>query len=69
MVHKVFLFIKKKIKLNKRIYNISALIDIFINLYDNSNINCNKKNRNKLHNLYNDIVLNKFVHGNRSFYY
>ena len=65
MVHKVFLFIKKKIKLNKRIYNISTLIDIFINLYDNGNINCNKRNRNKLYNLYNDIVLNKFVHSNK----
>ena len=36
MVHKVFLFIKKKIKLNKNIYNINVLINIFMNLYDNS---------------------------------
>ena len=42
MVHKVFLFItKKKIKLNKNIYNISILINIFMNLYDNSSIDCN----------------------------
>ena len=31
-------------KLNKNICNINVLIDIFINLYDNSDINCNKKN-------------------------
>ena len=31
-----------------------------MNLYDNSSINCNKKN-----DLYNNIVLNKFVHGNK----
>ena len=30
-------------KLNKNICNINVLIDIFINLYDNSDINCNKK--------------------------
>ena len=30
--------------LNKNICNINVLIDIFINLYDNSDINCNKKN-------------------------
>ena len=44
MVHKVFLFIKKKkFKLNKNIYNISILMNIFMNLYDNSGIDCNKK--------------------------
>ena len=36
-----------------------------MNLYDNSNIDCSKKNRNKLYDLYNNIVLNKFVHSNR----
>ena len=46
----IFLYsLQKDIKLNKSIYNINALIDIFINLYDNSNIDCNKKNRNKLY--------------------
>ena len=43
MVHKVFLFITKNIKLNKNIYNINVLMNIFMNLYDNSNIKCNKK--------------------------
>ena len=36
-----------------------------MNLYDNSNIYFNRKNRNKLYDLYNNIVLNKFVHNNK----
>ena len=36
-----------------------------MNLYDNSSIDCNKTNKNKIHDLYNNnIVLNKFVHRN-----
>ena len=35
-----------------------------MNLYDNSNIDCNKKN-NIIYDLYNNIVLNKFVHSNK----
>ena len=27
--------------------------------------NCNEKNRNKLYDLYNNIVLNKFIHSNK----
>ena len=61
---KFFYLLQKNIKLNKNIYNISVLINIFMNLY-NSNIDCNKKNRNKLYDLYNNIVLNKFVHSNK----
>ena len=38
---KFFYLLQKEIKLN--IGNISVLINIFINLYDNSNIDCNKK--------------------------
>ena len=34
-------------KLNKDIYNISILMNIFMNLYDNSGIDCNKKDKNK----------------------
>ena len=33
-------------------------MNIFINLYDNSSIDCNK---NKIYDLYNNIVLNKFT--------
>ena len=35
-----------------------------MNLYDNSSIDCNKKNKNKIYDLYNN-VLNKFVHSNK----
>ena len=62
---KFFYLLQKEIKLNKSIYNISVLINIFMNLYDNSNIDCNKKNRSKLYDLYNNIILNKFVHSNK----
>ena len=64
---KFFYLLQKDIKLNKSVYNINALINIFMNLYDNSNIDCNKKNRNKLYDLHNNIVLNKFVHSNINF--
>ena len=40
---KFFYLLQKDIILNKSIYNINALIDIFMNLYDNSNTDCNKK--------------------------
>ena len=40
---KFFYLLQKEIKLNKNIRNINVLIDIFTNLYDNSNIDCNKK--------------------------
>ena len=36
-----------------------------MNLYDNSSIDCNKKNKNKIHDLYNNIILYKFVHSNK----
>ena len=36
-----------------------------MNLYDNSGIDCNKKNKNIIYDLYNNIVLNKFVHSNK----
>ena len=37
-----------------------------MNLYDNSGIDCNKKNENIIYDLYNKIVFNKFVHSNKS---
>ena len=36
-----------------------------MNLYDNSRIDCNKKNENIIYDLYNNIVFNKFVHSNK----
>ena len=38
-----FYLLQKNIKLNKNIYNINVLMNIFMNLYDNSSIDCNKK--------------------------
>ena len=36
-----------------------------MNLYDNIGIDCNKKNKNKIYDLYNNIVLHKFVYSNK----
>ena len=36
-----------------------------MNLCDNSSIDCNKKNKNKIHDLYNNILINKFVLSNK----
>ena len=47
----------------KNICNVNTLIDIFMKLYYNSSIDCNEKNKNKQYDLYNTILLNKFVHG------
>ena len=63
---KFFYLLQKIITLNKKIYNISILVNIFMNLYDNCSIDCNKKNKNKIYDLYNNIVLNKFVHSNKN---
>ena len=62
---KIFYLLQKEIKSNKNICNINVIIDIFFNLYDNSNIDCNKKYKNKLYDLYNNILLNKFIHSNK----
>ena len=40
---KMFYLWQKEIKLYKNIRNINVLIDIFVNLYDTSNIDYNKK--------------------------
>ena len=57
---KFFYLLQKNIQLNKNIYNISIL------KYDNSGIDCNKKNKNIIYDLYNNIALNKFVHSNKN---
>ena len=61
---KFFHLLQKNIKLNKNIYNINVLMNIFMNLYDNSGIDCNEKNI-YIYDLYNNIVLNKFIHSNK----
>ena len=64
---KFFYLLQKNIKLNKNIssvYNVNVLTIIFINLYDNSSIGCNKKNKNKIYDLYNIIInSNRYKNG------
>ena len=36
-----------------------------MNLYDNSGVGCNKKNKNIIYDWYNNTVFNKFVHSNK----
>ena len=62
---KFFYLLQKDIKLNENICNINVLIDIFMNLYDNSNIDCNKKNKNKLYDVYNNVIHDKFFHSSK----
>ena len=54
---------QKEVKLNKNICNINVLIDIFINLYDNSDVNCNKEINYMIYIiilfLINSMVINK----------
>ena len=38
-----FYLLQKNIKSNKNLYNVSVLMNIFMNLYDNSSIDSNKK--------------------------
>ena len=62
---KFLYLLQKNIKLNKNIYNINILINILMNLYDNSGIDCNEKNKTIIYDLYNNIVHNKYVHSNK----
>ena len=79
---KFFYLLQKEIKLNENIRNINVLINIFMNLYDNSSIDCNKKKIETNYMIYiimlfvinSFIVINiKIVFSlviiNRSFYY
>ena len=36
-----------------------------MNFYDNNGIDCHKKHKNIIYDLYNNIVFNKFVHSNK----
>ena len=61
---KFFYLLQKNIKFNKNISSVNVLTNIFINLYDNSSIDCNKKNRNKIYDLYNIIInSNRYKNG------
>ena len=58
---KIFYLLQKEIKLNKYIHNINVLMDIFINLYDNSNIDCNKKKNNYMIYIIIFFLINSFI--------
>ena len=62
-----FYLLQKNIKSNKNIsciYNVNVLTNIFINICDNSSIDCNKKNKNKIYDLYNKIInSNRYKNG------
>ena len=58
---KLFYLLQKDIKLNKNICNINVPIDIFMNLYDNTNIYCNKKNINYMICVMILLLINSFI--------
>ena len=53
---KFFYLLQKVTKLNISNINRHILEKTFINLYNNSNINCNEKFENKIHDLYREII-------------
>ena len=64
---KFFYLLQKNIKLNENIsgvYNVNVLMNTFINIYDNISIDCNKKSKNKIYDLYNNIInSNRYKNG------
>ena len=62
-----FYLLQKNIKLNKNfsgVYNVNVLTNIFRNICDNSSIDCNKKNKNKIYDLHNNIIdSNRYKNG------
>ena len=53
---KFFYLLQKVIKLNASNIHSDILKTMFINLYDNSNINCNEKVESKIYDLYREIM-------------
>ena len=53
---KFFYLLQKVTKLNISNINSRILKKMFINLYNNSNINCNEKVESKIHDLYREII-------------
>ena len=53
---KFFYLLQKVTKLNISNINRRILEKIFINLYNNSNINCNEKVENKINDLYREMI-------------
>ena len=52
---KFFYLLQKVFKLNTSNIHIDILVNMFINLYDNSNIDCNEKIRGKIYDLYQNL--------------
>ena len=53
---KFFYLLQKVTKLSINNINSSTLKNLFINIYDNSNINCNIKAESKIYDLYREIM-------------
>ena len=53
---KIFYLLQKVIKLNTSNIHRDILKNMFINLYDNSNIDCNEKVESKIYDLYREIM-------------
>ena len=53
---KFFYLLQKVTKLGISNINSHILVNMFINLYDNSNVDCNKKVKNKIYDLYQHYV-------------
>ena len=47
-----FFYLLQKVKLNTSNIHSDILVNMFINLYDNSNIDCNEKVESKIYDLY-----------------
>ena len=52
---KFFYLLQKVFKLNTSNIHSDILVNMFINLYDNSNIECNEKIRGKIYDLYQNL--------------
>ena len=52
---KFFYLLQKVFRLNTSDIHSDILVNMFINLYDNSNINCNEKVKSKTYDLYQNL--------------
>ena len=52
---KFFYLLQKVFKLNTSNIHRDILLNMFINLYDNSNIDCNEKVKSKIYDLYQNL--------------
>ena len=53
---KFFYLLQKVTKLSISNFNSRVLKNMFINIYNNSNINCNEKVKSKIYDLYREIM-------------